>query len=136
MWLLMTAWLLFFGGQATDSMQVELFDSDAERVVSTFENSQAFQQQAKVLLASVTGRVQELNPPLEHALIAKIPLLPPQTLDKPKLNMHEEVSQLVVVMPKKGQRSPYLIVQTKGGETLVVEFRADILPLRGLLSLS
>jgi len=133
MWLLLVLGLLLAGGQQPDGVQVELFDTDKERVVRQFANTAPFQQEAKEILDSVSGRVMELNPPLDKALIVKIPLSPVQKLQVPKARLDASIYQMFVVMPKHGQRRPYLILHTEKEETLVVEFARDVEKLRHLI---
>jgi len=135
MWAFLAVWLMLFSTQPNPLEPVELFDTDKERVVSTFENSEEYQQVARTLLASVTARVLELNPPLAHAYIVKIPLVPPQRLEVPDAKIKDEIVRMFVVMPKQGQRKPYLILHTKDNVTLVVEFVEPVESLRRMVRL-
>nr|WP_206529671.1 hypothetical protein [Brevibacillus sp. SYP-B805] len=132
--MLALCFLLATGGQVA-AEQVELFDSDVERVIETFANTEEFQKEARVILDSVSGKVTELNPPLTHALIAKIPLAPPQELHVKADRIDEVITQMFVVMPKQGGRRPYLILHTKANDTLVLEFGEKTDRLRRLLHL-
>ncbi|CAJ1004279.1 MULTISPECIES: hypothetical protein [Bacillales] len=121
--------------KAEAAEQVELFDTDEERVVNTFDNTEAFQTEAQVLLNSVSGRVQELNPPLSHALIVKIPLVPPRQLVHRPAKIDAAIAEMFVVMPKAGSRRPWMILHTKQYETLVVEFAGEVDGLKKLVRL-
>lgn len=125
--------LLFSPVQSVAAEQVELFDTDKERVVEAFANSSAFQETALHILKSVSGRVLELSPSLEHALIVKIPLVPPKALVVPSAKIDETVLSIFVVMPKYQTRKPWLIVHTKKEETLLVEFTTELAQLRQLI---
>lgn len=114
---------------------VELFDTDKEQVVHTVTNSDAFQQEATKILASVTSRVAELNPPLEHSMIVKIPLAPPQKLSVPTEKIDATIGQMFVIMPKHKQRKPWLILHTKGQDMLVLEFAGSVEKLRQMVNL-
>ncbi|WP_134685653.1 hypothetical protein [Brevibacillus migulae] len=135
MWAFLAVWLMLFSSQPLPLEPVEVFDTDKERVVSTFENSEKYQQAARMLLASVTARVLELNPPLTHAYIVKIPVVPPQRLEVPDAKIREEIVRMFVVMPKRGERKPYLILHTKDNATLVVEFVEPVESLRKMVRL-
>lgn len=135
MWLLLLFQLLFSNAEPINAEQVELFDTDKERVVQTIANTEVFQTEAKAILASITGRVQELNPSLEHAMIVKIPLAPPQKLANRSANIDEVITQLFVIMPKRDNRRPFLILHTKANETLVVQFSGQVTKLRKLVHL-
>ncbi|MET3291722.1 UNVERIFIED_CONTAM: hypothetical protein ABID98_004292 [Brevibacillus sp. OAP136] len=125
--------LLFSPLESVAAEQVELFDTEQERVVQTFTNSSAFQEEALHILDSVTGRVLELSPSLEHALIVKIPLAPPKSLVVPAAKIDEKVLSVFVIIPKQQNRKPWLIVHTKKEETLLLEFTAGIARLRQLI---
>jgi hypothetical protein len=133
--------LLFSGvpadqGELVGAAEVELFDTNRQKVVQTFPNTRQFQLQAQRILDSVSGRVLELNPSLENAMIAKIPLVPPKKLVHHSSRVNEEIAEMFVVMPKKGGRSPWLILHTKNDETVVMEFGEQTGTLRKLLGLS
>jgi hypothetical protein len=115
--------------------QVELFDTDKQKVVETFPNSSIFQEQAEKILNSVSGRVLELNPSLEQAMIVKIPLAPPKPLVHKPSRLDVQIATMFVVMPKSGKRAPWLILHTKEHETVVVEFAGKIELLREQLRL-
>ena len=141
MWMIVCLALLFSGGQAdlTDlsgAAPVELFDTDKQKVVQTFANSEQFQEQAQRILDSVSGRVLELNPSLEKAMIAKIPLAPPKKLVHKPSRLDVDIAEMFVVMPKKGRRPPWLILITKQHETVIVEFTHPVDALRRQLGLS
>lgn len=125
--------LLFSPLESVAAEQVELFDTDQERVVQAFANSSAFQEEALHILDSVTGRVLELSPSLEHALIVKIPLAPPKLLAVPAAKIDEKVLSVFVIMPKQQNRKPWLIVHTKKEETLLLEFTQGLARLRQLI---
>ncbi|MFY0545917.1 hypothetical protein [Brevibacillus sp. H7] len=127
--------LLFSTGETVAAEPVELFDTDKERVVQTFDNTREFQEAAKELLTSVSGRVLELNPSLAHALIVKIPLVPPQPLVNRQARIEEKISEIFVIMPKKGERKPWMILHTQEYETLVVEFSKEVSTLKKLVQL-
>jgi hypothetical protein len=79
--------------------------------------------------------VQELNPSLEHAMIVKIPLAPPQKLSVPAAGIDQVITQLFVIMPNRESRRPWLILHTKTSETLVVEFSGQVKKLKQLVHL-
>jgi hypothetical protein len=135
MWLILCLSLIFTSGNSVGAEPVELFDTDEERVVQTFPNSDEFQETAKTLLDSVNGRVAELNPSLEHAMIVKIPLVPPRKLLNRSASIDATVGQMFVVMPKKGERKPWMILLTQNDETLVVEFGGEVVRLKKLVGL-
>lgn len=145
MWLILSLALLFSPAHAgamakpvelaDQSERVELFDTDKQQVVETFPNSSSFQEQAGKILDSVSGRVLELNPALEHAMIVKIPLVPPKRLVHKPSRLDTQIAAMFVVMPKTGRRAPWLILHTKQYETVVVEFSAKIDTLREQLRL-
>lgn len=140
MWLILCLALLVSplqtgAAKAEAAEQVELFDTDKERVVDTFDNTEAFQTEAQALLNSVSGRVQELNPPLEHAMIVKIPLVPPKQLVHRPSKIDAAIVEIFVVMPKAGSRRPWMILHTKEYETLVVEFGGEVGGLKRLVRL-
>jgi len=131
MWLkLVLLWMLAAGGPIE---QVELFDTDKEKVVQTVDSTEAIQKEAQAILQSVSGRVMEFSPDLKHALIVKIPLAPPQTLQVKSASIDAVIERLFVVMPKKG-RSPWLILHSKEGDSYVVEFAQKTENLMNLLS--
>lgn len=141
MWLILCMTLLFSAAQTapadlSGAAQVELFDTDKQKVVQTFPNSHPFQQQAQRILDSVSGRVLELNPSLDHAMIAKIPLVPPKRLVHKPSRIDTEIAEMFVIMPKQGGRSPWLILKNKQYDTVVVEFTAPVDALRKQLRLS
>lgn len=126
------------GTEAADPLaaeQVELFDTDKERVIKTLENTSEFQTEAQSLLKSVSGRVQDLQPALSHAMIVKIPLAPPQKLLHKQAGIDTMIANMFVVMPKDSSRRPWMILHTKEAETLVVEFSGEIGKLKKLLLL-
>ncbi|MBO8164077.1 MAG: hypothetical protein H0Z34_10215 [Brevibacillus sp.] len=125
--------LLFFSPPAAAG-EVELFDTDKERVVEMYANSPLFQQEAKQILNSVSGRVLELSPSLQRALILRIPLQPPQDLAVRAMDIDETIVEMFVVMPKQGERRPWLIVHTKDGDSLLLEFTRGANPLKKLLA--
>ncbi|UFJ40968.1 hypothetical protein LOK74_23785 [Brevibacillus humidisoli] len=116
------AGLLLLFGPIAASGEVELFDTDKEKVVEIYANSDLFQQEAKEMLDSVSGRVQELSPSLERALILRIPLTPPQDLTVESTGIDAQIVEMFVVMPKQGARRPWMIVHTKDGDSLLLEF--------------
>jgi hypothetical protein len=123
-------------GQLPGAPDVELFDTDREQVVKTLVNTEEFQAEGKHILASANGRVLDLNPSLEKALIVKIPLAPPQKLTLRSARIEAEVTQLFVVMPKQGKRPPWLILHTKQNESILLEFSAKLKKLQRLLGLT
>lgn len=133
MWLILCVTLLLSAGTPINAEVVELFDTDKEQVVQTIANSTDFQEAAKEILKSVNGRVLELNPSLAHAVIVKIPLAPPQPLSVHAAELETTVGQLFVIMPKTGQRKPWLILHTKEEETVIVEFTQELARLKRLL---
>ncbi|MGN7470907.1 hypothetical protein [Brevibacillus sp. SAFN-007a] len=135
MWLILCLTLFFSAGSANGGEQVELFDSDEQRVVATFANSDRFQQEAQQLLRTVSGRVLELNPSLDHVMIVKIPLAPPQRLKHAASGIDTEIAEMFVIMPKKAARRPWLILHTKEYETVVVEFSGAVDQLRASVQL-
>jgi hypothetical protein len=135
MWLILCLAMLFSAGNPVGAEPVELFDTDKERVVQTFANTEEFQETAKTLLNSVTGRVLELNPSLDHAMIVKIPLAPPQKFLNRPANMEATIVQMFVIMPKVGKRKPWMILHTQNDETLIVEFGGEVAKLKKLVRL-
>jgi hypothetical protein len=135
LWLILMFHLLFANAEPINAEQVELFDTDQERVVQTIANTNEFQAEAKSILNSVTGRVLELNPSLEQAMIIKIPLAPPQKLTVPAAGIDETITQLFVIMPKREDRRPWLILHTKENDTLVLEFSGQVKKLKQLVHL-
>lgn len=133
MQLLLALFLLFSPMEPVAAEQVELFDTNQERVVQAFENSSAFQEEAQHILDSVTGRVLELSPSLDNALIIKIPLAPPKALVVHAAKIDETALAIFVVMPKQQNRKPWLIVHTKKEATLLVEFTEELTKLRQLI---
>ncbi len=125
--------LLLLTSHPLVSDQVEIFDTDKERVVQTFENTEAFQKTAAAILHTATERVAELSPSLEKAVIVKIPLIPPQQLSRPRLQINAGIREMFVVMPKHGRRKPWLILHTKEEETLVFEFSGSLEELKRLI---
>jgi len=134
MWLILCLALLFSTGEPVATEPVELFDTDKERVVQTYANSEEFQNAAKQLLNTVSGRVLELNPSLEHAMIVKIPMTPPQKLVNDPARIDEKIAEMFVVIPKKG-RKPWMILHTQEYQTLVVEFTGEVAALKKLVRL-
>jgi hypothetical protein len=130
MWLILCLALFFSTGDVNMAEQVELFDTDKQQVVKTFSNTAEFQTEAQKLLDSVQGRVLELNPSLDHALIVKIPLAPPKRLVHRPSSIDTEIVEMFVIMPKKGRRPPWMILHTKGDETVVLEFSGKVETLR------
>lgn len=124
--------LLLFSSTAV-SADVELFDTDREKVVKVYANSPRFQQEAQNILHSVSGRVQELSPSLEKALILKIPLSPPQELTLASAAIDAEIVEMFVVMPKRGARPPWLILHTADGHSLLLEFARGARAVQGLI---
>jgi hypothetical protein len=118
---LLSGLLLLFASPAV-SGDVELFDTDREQVVKIYANSLSFQQEAKEILHSVSGRVLELSPSLEKALILKIPLSPPQDLTVASAAIDAQIVEMFVVMPKRAARPPWLILHTADGDSLLLEF--------------
>lgn len=147
MWLILCLALLFTPAHAAamanpnpadpidQAERVELFDTDKQQVVQTYPNSTAFQEHAGHILDSVSGRVLELNPALEHAMIVKIPLVPPRRLVHKPSRLDTQIAAMFLVMPKTGSRAPWLILHTKQYETVVVEFSAKVDTLREQLRL-
>lgn len=136
MWLILSLALFFSGGgAAVAAEQVELFDSDAQKVVATFQNTEEMQAEAQRLLNSVSGRVLELNPSLDHVMIVKIPLAPPKRLALRSAGIETDIAEMFVVMPKKGKRPPWMILHTKEYETVVVEFSGGVEKLRAKVRL-
>ena len=141
MWLILCLTLLFSAGppaqeELAGADNVELFDTNLQKVVRTFPNTRQFQQQAQRILDSVSGPVQELNPSLENAMIAKIPLVPPKKLVHRPSRVDEEIVEMFVVMPKKGGRSPWLLMHTREYKTIAMEFAEQTGALRKMLGLS
>ncbi|GAA4724734.1 hypothetical protein [Brevibacillus fulvus] len=136
MWLIVCLSLLLNLGQqqGTAAEQVELFDTDKERVVQTINNSAAFQQTAQAMLASITGRVMEISPSLAKAMIVKIPLAPPQHMRIPKESVEADITNVFVVMPKQGERKPWLLLHTTENDTILVEFSSSLDKLKKLLN--
>jgi len=122
--------------QSIQAEEVELFDSDKQQVIRTFPNSTSFQQQAQHILDSVSGRVLDLNPSLENAMIVKIPLAPPKRLVHQASNLDTQIAAMFIIMPKSGGRQPWLILHTKQEETVVVEFSAKVDAIREQLQLA
>jgi hypothetical protein len=116
--------------------EVEVFDSDQEKVVETYRNSQAFQEEAHRILDSATGPVQELSPSLEKVRIVKIPLTPPYRIPKAAWHNETTVNELFVVIPKAGGRKPWLIVHTRQNDSLFLEMKRGADPLQNLLKRS
>lgn len=135
MWLILSLALFFSAGHVQAAEPVELFDTDKQKVVENFPNTEEFQTEAQRLLNSVSGRVLELTPSLEHAMIVKIPLVPPQPLVHRPSGIDAQIAEMFVVMPKKGGRHPWLILHTKQYETVVVEFSAKVDGLRAKVHL-
>ncbi|WJQ82178.1 hypothetical protein [Brevibacillus brevis] len=133
MWLIVCLALFFSGSTANAAglgEPIELFDTDKQRVVASFENTSGFQEEAKQILQSVSGRVLEFNPSLDSAMIVKIPLVPPKQIKLKSANLDAMIAEMFVIMPKKGERRPWLILHTKEYETVVVEFIEKVDDLR------
>ncbi|USG66365.1 hypothetical protein NDK47_03270 [Brevibacillus ruminantium] len=123
------------GADEIAAEQVELFDTDKERVIQTYQNTTDFQQEAQSLLQSVSGRVMDLEPSLSHAMIVKIPLAPPQKLVHPQARIDAMIASVFVIMPKERGHRPWMILHTKEEETLVVECTGEVQKLRQLTKL-
>ncbi|MBH0330874.1 hypothetical protein ABH14_13860 [Brevibacillus brevis] len=134
MWRLIVCLALLFSGSIANAAglgePIELFDTDKQRVVASFENTTGFQEEAKQILQSVSGRVLEFNPSLDSAMIVKIPLVPPKPIKLKSANLDAMIAEMFVIMPKKGERRPWLILHTKEYETVVVEFIEKVDDLR------
>ncbi|BAH41500.1 hypothetical protein BBR47_05230 [Brevibacillus brevis NBRC 100599] len=134
MWRLIVCLALLFSGSTANAAglgePIELFDTDKQRVVASFENTTGFQEEAKQILQSVSGRVLEFNPSLDSAMIVKIPLVPPKPIKLKSANLDAMIAEMFVIMPKKGERRPWLILHTKEYETVVVEFIEKVDDLR------
>ncbi|WP_139491901.1 hypothetical protein [Brevibacillus dissolubilis] len=114
--------------------QIELFDTDQERIVQRLESTPQYQQEVRKILDSVTGRVQELNPSLRKAMILKIPVKPPQRLRFAQANLDTEIIRMFIVMPKPGNpRKPYLLLHNRNNETILMEFNRPLTSLMNLL---
>ncbi|UNK18822.1 hypothetical protein MNQ98_01875 [Paenibacillus sp. N3/727] len=145
MWLLLCMTLLFSPNQAIPQLtvtqpiagaaQVELFDTDKERVVERFDNSASFQAVAQSLLNSVNGRVMEINPSLSRAMIVKIPLAPPKKLIHKPSGINTTISDVYVIMSRERPR-PYMILRTTENEILLVEFAEETAELKKLVHLT
>lgn len=138
MWLILCLALFFSSGDAAAVAamgQIELFDSDAQKVVAAFDNTAELQAEAQRIMDSVSGRVQEFNPSLDHVTVLKIPLVPPKRLSLRSAGLDVEITDMFVVMPKQGRRQSWLILHTKQYETVVVEFSRDVKKLKELLPL-
>ncbi|RAP23121.1 hypothetical protein C2W64_03120 [Brevibacillus laterosporus] len=114
------------GGAQIAGESVELFDSDQQKVVSHYQNTTQFQKEAQTILQSVSGRVQDISPQLEHCYILKIPVAPPMKLSVPRAKLEDTILRVFVVMPKNGERKPWLILLNQREETLLVEFTKDV----------
>ncbi|MGD8192608.1 hypothetical protein ACQCN2_21785 [Brevibacillus ginsengisoli] len=112
--------------------QVEIFDTDKEKVVETIDNSESFQQVASSILASVTRRVSEMSPQLEKSIIVKIPLQPPQRI-KFEPSIQSPIREMFIVLPKSEKRNPWLILHSKDEETHLFEFSGSVQELRRLI---
>lgn len=134
MWQILLLSLVLFNANPTVADSIEIFDTDKERIVSTIDNSEAFQRMAGAMMESVTGSVADLSPPLEKSLIVKIPLHPEQSFKKQKLQIDSTIRELFVVMPKQNKRKPWLILHTKEDDTLLLEFTMDTAPLKELIN--
>ncbi|TKI57608.1 hypothetical protein E8L90_20420 [Brevibacillus antibioticus] len=133
MWLIVCLGLLFSGSTANAAgpgEPIELFDTDKQRVVASFENTAGFQEEAQQILQSVSGRVLEFNPSLDSAMIVKIPLVPPKSMKLKSASLDAMIAEMFVIMPKKEGRRPWLILHTKEYETVVVEFTKKVDHLR------
>ncbi|QRG68179.1 hypothetical protein [Brevibacillus choshinensis] len=136
MWLILCLALFFSSGQtALATEQVEVFDSDQQKVIATFDNTPALQKEAQLILDSVSGRVLEFNPSLDHVRVVKIPLVPPKRLTQRSAGIEADIAEMFVVIPKKGSRPPWLILHTKQYETIVVEFSVSVKTLKELVKL-
>ncbi len=136
MWKALFLGLMLFAAQPNGAGEVELFDTDKERVVETYANSDAFQKEARDILNSVSGRVTEISPSLDKALILKIPLAPPQQLTVRSAMVDAKIVEMFVVMPKSGTRLPWLILHTSENDTLLMEFSKKVDELKQLLKRS
>lgn len=121
------------GGAQIAGENVELFDSDQQKVVSHYSNSTRFQKEAQTILHSVSGRVQDISPELEHCYILKIPVDPPIELSVPKEKIKDNISRVFVVMPKNDKRKPWLILHNHREETILAEFTRDVGTIRELI---
>ncbi|MFD2369638.1 hypothetical protein ACFSO0_06635 [Brevibacillus sp. GCM10020057] len=130
MWLILCVALLFSSPGAAVAEKIELFDSDQQKVVATFDNSEALQAEAQHILDSVSGRVLEFSPSLDHVMIVKIPLTPPKRLVLRSAGIDADIAEMFVIMPKRGGRAPWLILHTKEYETVVVEFARGVQKLK------
>ncbi|WP_019123970.1 hypothetical protein [Brevibacillus massiliensis] len=133
MWKSICLALMLFSAQPIQAEDVELYDTDKERVIQTFANSEKFQQEAADILKRVTGRVQELAPSLTKVEILKIPLAPPRELTVQPGNVQAKVVEMFVVMPKQGARAPWLILHTKEHSTILAEFSGSVQSLRDMI---
>lgn len=124
--------LFLFTASPIHYEQVEVFDTDKERVVQTIDNSEVFQQAAAKILQSVTVRVGELSPQLEKAIIVKIPLQPPQNLTS-QPTMKSPVREMFIVLPKNERRNPWLILHSNDEETHLFEFSGSVDELKRLI---
>jgi len=130
MWLILCLALFFSSSDATVAEKIELFDSDQQKVVATFDNTAALQTEAQRMLDSVSGRVLEFNPSLDHVRIVKIPLTPPKRLVLRSAGIDTDIAEMFVIMPKQGGRAPWLILHTKQYEAVVVEFSRGVEKLK------
>ncbi len=133
MWLqLVLSWMLMVSGISSGE-QVEIFDTDRGKVVETYTNTEEIQRAAHTILESVSGKVMELSPSLEHAMIVKIPMEPAHRLAVKKADIDEMIVRMFIIMPKSETRPPFMILHTQKGETVVVEFTAKLETLQKLL---
>lgn len=122
---LVLAWVLMFSATGA-SEKVELFDTDKEKVVHTYENLQEFQKEGRTILQSANRRVVDAKPSLKQALIVKIPLQPPQKVIVKDTDLKADIIRMFVIIPKNTARDPWLILHTQEGETLVLDFTEKI----------
>ncbi|WP_232699941.1 hypothetical protein [Brevibacillus daliensis] len=113
--------------------QVELFDSEKEKVISRFSNTKKFREEAARIIQSISGRVQEMSPAFDQSFIVKIPISPPMKLTLPKYELNEDIHYLYVVMPMKGKRKPWIIMHNQESETILMEIASDVTNLKKLL---
>lgn len=117
--------LLYSSASAQANRQVEIFDLTKEQVVKQTPSSTDIQQEAKLLLNSMTTVYNKLNPIPTKGFMVKIPFEPPFKVKHPLFE--NKVDEVILIFP--AAEDPFLLVFTSEQKTRFFHFSADTEPL-------
>lgn len=101
--------------------QVQIFDVQQERVITTRPNSSAFRGQVELWILAAQGLSSRSRLEADSGLVIRIPLQPPLSVDRPWLTA-DIIEVYLFLSP---QKNPHLLLFSREGKPYVIDMKEN-----------